>query len=1102
MSIQLHEASNTQSAQSVSTSVSISGLTKNELWVRVKNAGNPQGLAWIGSTKVELRTELERLAAALAPAPRLLGGGPGMASDIDRIRVDEDLRVGGPRDDSGNWLPLAEIEKSVRSAAKVASGQTGIPVEAGQTAEEVLFTAHRDGSEVAQQTLAWVDAFNEAELTVSFTARFQSGRTARLTRTVHRTGFGAKIQDDDVRQRLIQQMIQEESSEAYPDEELQDVENMQALIGRRIALEHILMRGVSMQSKLWANLRRHDLGVREGTCVLDYIAQEVVLYCQGRVTNPFKGGLDDASIRSQFSKICDPDLGVSVSHIEEWITSNGHPIDYFAIDPSTFEVFASRNDGTGRLNLVFVVAHNHLYPITIPALKRKITDGAQKVDPADFGLFIADTTNFGRCDDLDTLVEGKFDEDVVYTVQDLDELHQLIVERCNVVPDQLTVSRGRISGLVHPMTLTMIKRADDWALREGACKVLGGKYPCAEFEFRGQSVSKIARDLARVVVGTFPASSHSNTEFVDDYGAVPLVQRLEDIDWRQAQDPQFQAIDKKRAYTTAILQNSDPYPIFTAFDDFAAFDGTFQDGGEYVLHRITPLQGRLRGVTLPAQALCMPLARWLVQNQYLWKGAIRWQRVPKHVLPADTFRPLVEEAQKIEDVVGEKAAKLIVNRFVGCLAITHDSSDVAFVCSDFDEACSLILRNKAEGRKIDFVGGAERSEMCAIRVQTKKRRTEDHRPLWTHIIGVATLLVLQKAAGVLRSVPSAKLVGVKTDALLFRSKEKIPVDAAWKREDFQLPIASWIPKRKLFPTPSEVAWEEIGREQVSLDTSSFVTGPAGSGKTWLVMDLVKRTDKKVLCVAVTNAAVDNMRKRGGTENVQYSTICSALYRQQSGRFKMSEFDVLVIDEVSLVSTKQMTALIDGAPSVTCVLGDLNQLPPIQAGYVYDFTESGLYCDWLKRRCVLPYVPEFGRYDAQTKLVLDYLLEHKTLHPSLKGKDVDRSLNDNVTYTNRRREQVIKQRRGTGKLRVGERVIACYDSMNCTRGRAYKAAGFFHSAFHVIEAVSEAGFRVDGVPLCIHEKPPHTPVPFAPNLESIYLPSPDRIVSTVRSMLSE
>ncbi len=33
-------------------------------------------------------------------------------------------------------------------------------------------------------------------------------------------------------------------------------------------------------------------------------------------------------------------------------------------------------------------------------------------------------------------------------------------------------------------------------------------------------------------------------------------------------------------------------------------------------------------------------------------------------------------------------------------------------------------------------------------------------------------------------------------------------------------------------------------------------------------------------------------------------------------------------------------------------------------------------------------------------------------------------------------------------------------------------------------------------------PPHTPVPFAPNLESIYLPSPDRIVSTVRSMLSE
>ena len=45
-------------------------------------------------------------------------------------------------------------------------------------------------------------------------------------------------------------------------------------------------------------------------------------------------------------------------------------------------------------------------------------------------------------------------------------------------------------------------------------------------------------------------------------------------------------------------------------------------------------------------------------------------------------------------------------------------------------------------------------------------------------------------------------------------------------------------------------------------------------------------------------------------------------------------------------------------------------------------------------------PEFGRYDDKTKKVLDYLLEYGKLPKSLKNKQLDETLTQNITKLNK------------------------------------------------------------------------------------------------------
>ena len=118
----------------------------------------------------------------------------------------------------------------------------------------------------------------------------------------------------------------------------------------------------------------------------------------------------------------------------------------------------------------------------------------------------------------------------------------------------------------------------------------------------------------------------------------------------------------------------------------------------------------------------------------------------------------------------------------------------------------------------------------------------------------------------------------------------------------------------------------------------LLTGGAGTGKTTRVRQLLADgRERHTLLLAPTGKAAARLREALSPlpETMQCSTLHRALEANPSGGYgrhqgRPLDAEVVVVDEVSMVDTQLMQALLDALPSTTRLLlvGDSAQLPPI------------------------------------------------------------------------------------------------------------------------------------------------------------------------------
>lgn len=110
---------------------------------------------------------------------------------------------------------------------------------------------------------------------------------------------------------------------------------------------------------------------------------------------------------------------------------------------------------------------------------------------------------------------------------------------------------------------------------------------------------------------------------------------------------------------------------------------------------------------------------------------------------------------------------------------------------------------------------------------------------------------------------------------------------------------------------------------------ALIYGSAGTGKSTMINHIAKYfEDNSKLFLAQTNPAVDNLKRKVIVEQSYYSTISKFLSCQNMQR----EYDVLVIDECSTVSNKNMVQILNKAKfKILLLVGDIYQISSIRFG---------------------------------------------------------------------------------------------------------------------------------------------------------------------------
>ena len=138
-------------------------------------------------------------------------------------------------------------------------------------------------------------------------------------------------------------------------------------------------------------------------------------------------------------------------------------------------------------------------------------------------------------------------------------------------------------------------------------------------------------------------------------------------------------------------------------------------------------------------------------------------------------------------------------------------------------------------------------------------------------------------------------------------------------------IDAWIDDKKVDSEEKRV----ILREMFTRSHVALIYGAAGTGKTYIINHVSQFFDEQdKLFLANTNPAVENLRRKVSAQNCEFMTIRKFLMSS----YLKTDYDILVIDECSMVSNSDMAELLEKVDYKLLILvGDTYQIESIVFG---------------------------------------------------------------------------------------------------------------------------------------------------------------------------